>query len=293
MKAWVRLGSQRGARVPRWMGGRMPLSSELSASVRAELSMALRGKYQSEEMQLVKPFLELQKKWSDLPDEGSVLIEHLKSREGYHIFVYPFEGRLVHEGLAALLAYRISRLMPLSLTLAVNDYGFEVLGNVDFDAKQILKGDLFSVDNLAEDILDSMNASEMSRRQFREIARVAGLVFNGYPGRSKNGRQLQVSSGLLFDVFSEYDPDNLLLHQARREVLELQLEESRLRTAMQRLSRSRIKYLDIERPTPLSMPLLVERMRGKLSSEELAARVLKMRLALSKKPKVKAVHLET
>jgi ATP-dependent helicase Lhr and Lhr-like helicase len=129
-----------------------------------------------------------------------------------------------------------------------------------------------------------MNASEMARRRFREIARVAGLVFSGYPGKSKTSRQVQVSSGLLFDVFSEYDPENLLLHQAEREVLEQQLEESRLRNAMKRLSQSRLISVELERASPMALPLLVESWRGKVSSETIAERVSRMQLALAKKP---------
>ncbi len=143
---------------------------------------------------------------------------------------------------------------------------------------------LFNPENLAKDILRSMNASEMARRRFREIASVAGLVFSGYPGKSKTSRQVQVSSGLLFDLFSEYDPENLLLHQAQREVLEQQLEESRLRNAMKRLSKSNLIAVELQRPSPMAMPLMVESWRGKVSSETIAERVARMQLGLTKKP---------
>lgn len=291
MKAYVRLAASKGGAIPRWMGSRMPLSSELSEAVRRELGDAARGKYVSVEMKLIKPLLKLQEQWSQIPQENTVLVEHFKSREGFHLFIYPFEGRLVHEGLSALLAYRMSLYAPASFTMSINDYGFEMLSNIDIPVDMLSEHHLFNPENLAEDILSSMNASEMSRRQFREIARIAGLVFSGYPGKSKTGRQIQVSSGLLFDVFSEYDPENLLLHQARKEVLELQLEESRLRLAMQRLSRSEIISVELERPSPMAMPLLVEHWRGKVSSEAIADRVEKMQLALVRKstPKKKAV----
>lgn len=284
MKAWVRVAPSRGGTVPRWMGGRMPLSSELSEAVREELGFAKRGIYETEEMKLVEPLLRLQEKWSQIPDEKSVLVEHMQSREGYHLFIYPFEGRLVHEGLAALLAYRMSRLVPATFSMSINDYGFEMVSNIDIPIEMLSEHHLFNPENLAEDILRSMNASEMARRRFREIARVAGLVFSGYPGKSKTSRQVQVSSGLLFDVFCEYDPDNLLLHQAQREVLEQQLEESRLRNAMKRLSRSKLISVELERASPMALPLLVESWRGKVSSETIAERVSRMQLALAKKP---------
>lgn len=284
MKAWVKLAHSKGGTIPRWMGGRMPLSSELSESVRIELGLAAEGNYDSQEMKLVEPLLKLQEKWSRIPDEKSVLVEHMQSREGYHLFIYPFEGRLVHEGLAALLAYRMSKLVPATFSLSINDYGFEMVSNIDIPIEMLSEHHLFNPENLADDILRSMNASEMARRRFREIARVAGLVFSGYPGKSKTSRQVQVSSGLLFDVFSEYDPDNLLLHQAQREVLEEQLEESRLRDAMKRLSQSRLISVELERASPMALPLLVESWRGKVSSETIAERVSRMQLALAKKP---------
>lgn len=284
MKAYVKVASAKGGIVPRWMGGRMPLSSELSEAVREELGLASKGKYRSNEMRLVEPLLRLQEKWSQIPDENSLLVEHMKTREGYHLFIYPFEGRLVHEGLAALLAYRMSKLAPATFTLSINDYGLEMLSNIDVPVEMLSEHHLFNPENLADDILSSMNASEMARRRFREIARVAGLVFSGYPGKSKTGRQIQVSSGLLFDVFREYDPENLLLHQAQREVLEQQLEESRLRHAMKRLSKSKLISVELQRASPLAMPLLVESWRGKVSSETIAERVSRMQLALAKKP---------
>lgn len=287
MKAFVRLAANKGGTVPRWMGGRMPLSSELSEAVRRELTIASHGEYTTEEMKLVEPILRLQEAWSKIPDEKSVLIEHMQSREGFHLFIYPFEGRLVHEGLAALLAYRISKLVKATFSISINDYGLELVSNVDIPIAMLSEHDLFNPKNLAEDILNSMNASEMARRRFREIARVAGLVFSGYPGKSKTSRQVQVSSGLLFDVFKEYDPENLLLDQAQREVLEQQLEESRLRAAMQRLSESHVLAVEVERASPLGLPLLVEAWRGKVSSETIAERVARMQVALRKLPKHK------
>lgn len=282
MKAWVRLVHSKDVRVPRWMGGRMPLSSELSQAIRMELDLANKGIYATPEMQFAKPYLELQKRCSQIPDEQSILVEHLISREGYHLFVYPFEGRLVHEGLAAVIAYRISKSVSASFSTAVNDYGFEILSNHDFGVRKIVTPELFTPENLFHDILESLNATEMSRRQFREIARVAGLIFSGYPGSSKTTRQIQASSGLLYDVFAEYDPENLLLKQAQYEVLEAQLEETRMVKAMNRMRKSKISFVEIARISPLSLPLMVERLRGRLSSEKLADRIAKMKMQIYK-----------
>jgi ATP-dependent Lhr-like helicase len=282
MTAWVRRSKGKSGAVPRWMGGRMPLSTELAAAVRALLEEARDGVFASPEMAALRPILELQARWSAIPAADELLVERLKSREGHHLFLYPFEGRLVHEGLAALLAWRIARLQPITFTLAVDDYGIELLSPGPAPLDEALAAGLLAPTGLAEDIPASLNAAEMAKRQFRDIARVAGLLFQGFPGQRKPARHLQASSGLFYEVFAKYDPGNLLLHQAHREVLEQQLERSRLGRALVRLSDSRVMILDVARPTPLAFPLLVARMRDKLSSESLADRVRRMQARLEK-----------
>ena len=280
MTAYVKKARGASGAVPRWMGGRLPLSTELAAAVRGRLEEARQGTFDGPEMEAVRPILELQARWSKIPASDELLIERLASREGRHIFLYPFEGRLVHEGLAALLAWRISRLRPITFTLAVDDYGIELLSPEEAPLDEALEAGLLSLGNLFEDIPASLNAAEMAKRQFREIARVAGLLFQGYPGQRKPARHLQASSGLFYEVFAQYDPGNLLLHQAHREVLERQLERSRLGRTLARLAESRVTVLPIERPSPLAFPLLVARMRDKLSSEKLADRVRRMQARL-------------
>jgi ATP-dependent Lhr-like helicase len=273
---YVRRARKLEGAIPRWMGSRMPLSSELSQAIRAKLEEARTGKYEGPEMASIRPLLELQASRSRIPAPDELLIERTRTRDGYHLFFYPFEGRLVHEGLGALFAYRIATHGPITFTVASNDYGFELLSPEPAPIEAALEGGLLSPVHLIHDIPASLNAAEMARRQFREIARVAGLIFPGYPGASKSLRQLQVSSGLLFDVFSRYDPDNLLLDQANREVLERQLEQSRLGRTLERLTASRVTLIDVERHTPLALPLLVDRTRGRISSEKLADRVRRM-----------------
>jgi ATP-dependent Lhr-like helicase len=206
----------------------------------------------------------------------------VKTREGWHLFVYPFEGRLVHEGLAALCGYRLSRLAPITFSMASNDYGFELLSASEPPIDRALDEGLFDPHGLLDDINAALNATEMAKRQFRELARVAGLVFPGFPRSGKTARQLQMSSGLFFDVLRRYDPANLLLTQASREVLERQLESTRLGITLQRLSIATIAKTTPKRPTPLAFPLVVDRNREKVSSESLADRVRRMQLALEK-----------
>jgi ATP-dependent Lhr-like helicase len=279
LTAWVRRASDRTRAVPRWSGSRLALSPELAGAVRARLDDARNGQLEGAEMRALAPILRVQARWSRIPARDELLIERAKTREGHHLFVYPFEGRLANEGLAALLAYRLAQLQPISFTIAVNDYGFELLAPEPPPAADFAA--LLAPERLAEDIGASLNASEMARRQFREIARVAGLVFQGYPGE-KSMRQVQASSGLIYDVFVQHDPQNMLLDQARREVLERQLERSRLARALERIAAGTIAVVDVPRITPLAFPLLVDHMRESISSEKLADRVRKMQLVLEK-----------
>lgn len=276
MTAWVRRARRSNPRIPRWMGGRMPLSTELAACVQRKLEDAKNGVYQDKEMLAAKPILDLQQQWSRVPSQNEFLIESLESREGHHLFFYPFAGRLVHEGLAALLAWRMAKEQSITFTMAVNDYGFELLSATPVPSEQVTMREFLTTVHLDCDILGSLNATEMARRQFREIARVSGLIFEGYPGRAKNDRQLQASSGLLFDVFTNYDPNNLLVEQAMKEVLERQLEYRRLHSTLHSLQNRKVCLVSLKKPSPLAFPLIVERLRETVSSESLAERVERM-----------------
>ncbi|MDX2064393.1 MAG: ligase-associated DNA damage response DEXH box helicase [Fimbriimonadaceae bacterium] len=276
MTAWVRRAKSLKGAVPRWAGGRLPLSNELSTAIREELDFARQGELRSPEMQLLAPILELQMRWSAIPAQDQFLIEQVESRDGHHVFFYPFEGRLVHEGLAALFAFRMSRDVPQTFALACNDYGFELLSPDPIDIRRHLTQGLLSDQHLAEDIPASLNSVEMAKRQFREIARIAGLVFQGFPGTNKSAKQLQASSGLFYDVFARYDPENRLLRQSHDEVLERQLEESRLARALQRLQRSERLITQPPRPTPMSFPILVDRLRETVTTETVSDRIAKL-----------------
>jgi len=282
MTLWVRKRKSGKGPVPQWMGGRMPLSTELASAVRHQLAHAARDDFASEEMKAVRPILALQARWSAIPGSEDLLIENCISREGHHLFVFPFGGHLVNEGIAALLAHRLCRSTPLTLSMAVNDYGLELLSDREIPLEHFRDASIFSTDGLMEDILESVNTTEMGRRQFRDIARVAGLVFQGYPGRRKHTRQVQASSSLLYNVFLRHEPDNLLLGQSAREVLERQLDFSRLRRCLARIGGGRIRFIKTEQVTPLAFPIMVNRLRTRVSSEKLADRVRRMQLRLEK-----------
>jgi ATP-dependent helicase Lhr and Lhr-like helicase len=283
MRAWVRRASSTaGSVTPRWMGSRLALSSELAAAVRARLEEAGRGVFRGAEMEAMRPVLAVQARWSRIPAADELLVERVETREGHHLYFFPFEGRLVHEGLAALFAYRISRLTSISFSLAANDHGLELLSPERAPLDAALAAGLLSSRDLFDDLHAALNATEMARRQFREIARVSGLVFPGLPRAGKTARQLQVSSGLFFDVFRRHDPGNLLVAQAHREVLERQLESSRLGRTLERLARAHVIVTQLRRTPPFAFPLLVDRARERVSSESLADRIRRMQLALER-----------
>lgn len=278
MTAYVKKSTKNKGLIPSWNGGRMPLSSQLAAVFRDKLDEVAHGIEKDIEVIELKPLFKLQEELSHLPQSHEFLIESFKSREGHHLLFYPFEGRLVHEGMASLLAYRISRIRPASFSIAMNDYGFELLTDDDVPIEEVLEdADFFTIDNLIDDIQHSLNANEMARRRFRDIAHIGGLVFTGYPGQQVKNKHLQASSSLLFDVFSEYEPDNLLVRQAYNEALAFQLEEFRLRAALQRIQTQNIVLKTVERPTPFAFPIMVDSLgREKFTTESLEDRIAKM-----------------
>jgi len=234
-----------------------------------------------EELEVLGPLFALQEKLSHVPKENELLIEHIETKDGFHLFVYPFEGRLVHEAMAAILAYRISRITPITFSFAMNDYGFELLSDQPIPVDDANVYDLFTPDNLLADIQRSVNATEMARRKFRDVAVIGGLVFQGLPGDKIKARHLQASASLLFNVFSEYEPDNLLIRQAYQEVFDQQMEEVRLRDMLQRIQSSTIIITFPEQLTPFCFPIKVDSMREDLSSEKLEDRVRRMQTQLN------------
>jgi ATP-dependent helicase Lhr and Lhr-like helicase len=273
MTAFVKRAEKKKGTVPSWQGGKMPLSTEMARGVVALLSEAKRGHFDEPEMQAAAPMLATQLRLSRLPTQGLLLIEEFNSKEGLHIYVYPFAGRNVHLGLASLLAFRLAQHQPNTFSLSVNDYGFELLCQNTFHLDVLRDGRVFSTSNLLQDVLASLNSSELAQRRFREIARVAGLIFSGYPGASKSNKQLQASSSLFFEVFKKYDAQNLLLTQAEREVLSQELNIEQLQATLEDLQKKRIDWVSLQHPSPLCLPLMVERLREKLSTEKLADRL--------------------
>ena len=285
MTVLVRKSTSKKSIIPSWDGGRMPLSANLGKKLREQLAvasqqLAVYNPGLSAELMILQPLFELQEKLSHVPKQNELLIEQIETKDGFHLFVYPFEGRLVHEAMAAILAYRISRIRPITFSFAMNDYGFELLSDQPIPVDDTNVYELFSPDNLLNDIQRSVNSTEMAKRKFRDVAVIGGLIFQGMPGEKKKARHLQSSASLLFNVFAEYDKNNLLLRQSYQEVMDQQMEEVRLRDMLQRIQQSKIVITFPLQLTPFCFPIKVDSMREDLSSEKLEDRVRKMQQQL-------------
>lgn len=283
MSAHVRNSKKKTNKVPSWMGGRLSFSAKMSELLRQELYTAeLESSKQSEEIRALQSMFTKQREESLVPQPHQFLIETFETRDGYHHMFYPFEGRAIHEGMSSLLAYRISLLSPITCSLAFNDYGFELLSDRKIDIQEILDNNLFTPEHMLSDLQKSLNSNEMARRKFRDIAVISGMVFTGYPDKGIKMKHLQSSSELLFDVFRDFEDDNLLYQQAFTETFEHQLEEGRLRLALERITQQKIVWKKCSQPTPLSFPIITDRLREKLSNEKLADRFKRMVEKLTK-----------
>ncbi len=275
MTVFVR-ASKGKAFAPSYLGGRLPLSSNLGHFLREKLSGALNPKASEKELKFLHPLLANQEERSHIPREDEFLVEMIKNREGYHLFMYPFEGRLVHEVMAALVAYRISKLAPISFSMAMNDYGFELFSDKEIPLTEENLHGILTRDNLMNDVISSINSAEMARRKFRDIAVISGMVVQNFPGQQRSNKSLQSSAGLIFKVLEDYDPNNFLVRQAYTEVFNMQLQEQRLVGAFKRIEKSKIILKHAASFTPLSFPIKVDSLRQTLSSEDLDSRIQKL-----------------
>jgi ATP-dependent helicase Lhr and Lhr-like helicase len=267
MAAIVKNSGKKSGRVAVWGGGRLSFSSHMSDMLRRKLTEVVEGRVRDVELLYLKPLIEIQAERSIVPHEGQLLIESFETDEGYHLVIFPFEGRLVHEGLAYLVAYRISLIQPMSFSMAFNDYGFELLSDIPIPLDKALGKDLFHSENVIEHLQSSINSGEMAGRKFRDIAIISGLVFRGYPGMPVRDRHLQSSSSLIYQVFQDHDPDNLLLRQAYTEVINHQLEMERFKLLLKRLKQMELVVTHPEIPTPFAFPIMADRLRQKMSTE--------------------------
>ena len=164
--------------------------------------------------------------------------------------------------------------------MSFNDYGFELLSDQPLQ-KKILDNNLLTLDHLHEDLEKSINVSEMARRRFRDIAVISGLVFQ-VSNKPIKAKHLQSGSQLFFDVFKDYEPDNLLYQQALEETFDHGMEHGRMTQVFENIASQEIVWRDCSQPTPFSFPLITDRIRSKLSSESVEDRIKKMYLQLEK-----------
>ncbi|QNI70244.1 ligase-associated DNA damage response DEXH box helicase [Cyanobium sp. NS01] len=287
MTAQVKATTRKSQAVPAWAGGQMALSDLLSHHLRQEMHRAACAledpqapPLDTPELKALEPLLRRQADLSALPRQDQFLVEFCSSREGRHLYAYPFEGRFVHEGIGFLWAWRLARHAPSTITVSVNDYGFELLAPRGYRFEELFEqhaDELLDEGDLEAHLEQALNVSELSRRRFRAIAQISGLVLNGYPGQGRSGGQLQISAALLFDVFQRHEPGNLLLAQAHAEVLQQQLELPRIAAALRRLMGCRLLLQRTPRPGPLAFPLLAERLNSRLSTESLLSRLQRLR----------------
>ena len=275
--AKVRRSKSSTARTPAWMGGRMSLSSELSHRLRWAWDRMAGDEHDWEpELQRLSPMVQIQAERSHIPRAHQLLVETFQDDDGHHLFMYPFEGRKVHEALAMLLAYRLSLMSPQTFNWACNDDGLELLSDQPIVWAQIVDANLLDPSHLMDDLSAGFNASELVRRKFRDVATIAGLVFQGFPGAVVKERHLLTSTNLLLQVFRDHDPDNLLLRQAQDEMLADQLEFGRLLLWLQSMPDREVVHCTLDKPSPLAFPLFVDRLRERLSSETLESRLKRM-----------------
>jgi ATP-dependent Lhr-like helicase len=279
LKLYVKKASANEAVTPVWQGGKLPLSDLLTFELRDLLEDLHRGELKHELLSLLAPVIEAQERLSVFPKKDELLIETCETREGHHTFLYPFSGRLVHEGLAALMSMRLSKKLKETFSFSVNEYGLEILGPsglvlTEQDIRQALGSE-----KLIVDMEKSLSSSGLAKRQFKEIAQVSGLVPQNQAVKRRTLKNLQSSTSLLFDVFERYEVQNLLYQQSLQEVKIYQFQEERMKKTLQRLEKSHLIYRLTPYPGPLAFPLVIERMAATVSGNSLKERIEKLKKA--------------
>jgi ATP-dependent Lhr-like helicase len=274
---FVRTAPANSAIIPIWWGSRLPLSSLLTSHLKEIFELIEQGRYVHPLVESLSPITEVQKALSRLPGRDYLLLEETITREGRHLFIFPFEGRLVHEALAALLSVRMSLRSKVTFSFSVSEYGLEILAPLDYEFKVDEMKEFLGLDNLSGDIQRSLNMTQLAKKQFRDIAQISGLIQQNRPGERRTMKNLQMSSSLLFEVFQTYEPEQPLYGQSFEEVKFLQFQESRLISVLRKLQGLPFEHYKTSRPSPLAFPLVIERIGSLVSSESLQERLRKMK----------------
>ena len=246
------------AKIPSYVGGKFPLSTFLASQVRAML--ADRSSWDKLPKQ-VSDWLEIQRSASLLPNEEQLLIETFPRETNFYMVIYPFEGRLAHQTLGMLLTRRLERARARPLGFAATDYALAIWGLRDM-AKMSSQGELsldqlFDEDMLGDDLEEWLAESFLLKRTFRQCATIAGLIEKRHPGKEKSGRQMTVSSDLIYDVLRSHEPDHLLLQATRDDAAKGLLDIRRLGDMLRRI-KTRIVHQKLQQISPLAIPIMLE-----------------------------------
>ena len=252
MTARVTRSSDTDPRIPSYQGGKFPLSTYLAARVRDMVQDP--GKWHTLPEQ-VRDWLELQKLRSRLPRADGLLVETFPRSARFYLVCYPFEGRLAHQTLGMLLTRRLERMRMRPMGFVANEYALSVWGlrdmsGVDLDA-------LFAEDMMGDDLDAWLAESQLMMRTFRNCAVIAGLIERRFPGQEKTGRQVTISTDLIYNVLREHEPDHILLKAAWADAGTGLLDIHRLGAALARV-RGHIEHVDLDRISPLAVPVMLE-----------------------------------
>jgi ATP-dependent Lhr-like helicase len=245
-------------KIPSYAGGKFPLSTYLAARVRHILATPQDW---GELPPQVAEWLSLQKLHSALPPESDLLVETFPRGGRYHLVCYPFEGRLAHQTLGMLLTRRMERAYLKPLGFVANDYALAVWGMDDIgsriDSGLVSLQDLFAQDMLGDDLEEWLQESSLMKRTFRYCAVIAGLIERNFPGKQKTGRQVTISTDLIYDVLRRHEPDHILLRAARADAATGLLNIARLGAMLARVQ-GRILHKRLTRISPLAVPIMLE-----------------------------------
>jgi ATP-dependent helicase Lhr and Lhr-like helicase len=245
-------------KIPSYNGGKFPLSTHLAKRVRELLSDSKEWDGLPE---AVIEWLALQKQRSILPPANDLLVETFPYGARFHLVAYPFEGRLAHQTLGMLLTRRLERAGLKPLGFAANDYALGVWGLADLGheikSRRLRLDDLFSEDMLGDDLEAWLDESALMKRSFRACAIVSGLIERNFIDRRKSGRQVTISTDLIYDVLRRHEPDHILLRAARADAANGLLDLPRLAAMLSRV-RGRIRHKGLERVSPLAVPVILE-----------------------------------
>ena len=257
-EAYVSRAQTDNPMIPSYMGGKFPLSTYLAESVRTMLATPESWKALPDQ---VRDWLEIQQDKSLLPSRDGLLVETFPRSNKHYLICYPFEGRLAHQTLGMLLTKRLERMGARPMGFVANDYALAIWGLGDlsllFSSGKIPLNELFDQDILGDDLDAWLAESSLMKRTFRNCAVIAGLIERRHPGQEKSGRQVTVSTDLIYDVLRSHEPDHILLQATWNDAAEGLLDISRLGDLLSRI-RGRITHTGLEHVSPLAVPVLLE-----------------------------------